>query len=61
MAGSVGSKTGMGLSEFVMSQILTYAAIDGMPDLAFSRLRAVLDLGKELRFNPDPLWAIRLL
>jgi hypothetical protein len=51
----------MGLSEFAMSQILAHAAIDGMPDLALRRLRSVLDLGKELGFNPDPLWAIRLL
>jgi hypothetical protein len=55
MAGSDGSKPGMGLNELVMSQILAHAAIDWMPDLALLRLRAVLDLSKELRSNPDSL------
>src|SRR6478735_2251557 len=53
MAGSDGSKPGMGLNESAMSQILAHAAINWMPDLSFGRLHAVFNLGEELWFNPD--------
>lgn len=42
------------------SQIFPQALKIGWPDLPLRRLRAVLDLGQQLRPDPEALWAIRL-